>query len=65
MIVSVPPIISRAPQPASVEEDGEVTMSCQVVGTQYPVTRVTWSKDSVPLPTVRGGLSPQYTVAFL
>lgn len=48
----VPPIISRAPQPETVEEDSSVELSCQVVGTQYPVTRITWSKDGVALPLV-------------
>ncbi|XP_076442608.1 inactive tyrosine-protein kinase 7-like [Babylonia areolata] len=56
VMVSVPPIISRAPQAASVQEDGQVTLSCQVVGTQYPVTTVTWSRDHSPLPT----FSPHY-----
>ncbi|KAL8559619.1 hypothetical protein ACOMHN_008330 [Nucella lapillus] len=56
VMVSVPPIISRAPQAASVEEDGQVTLSCQVVGTQYPVTTVTWALDHDPLPT----FSPHY-----
>ena len=51
--VSVPPIISRAPQAASVQEDGVVTLSCQVVGTHFPVTRLTWTRDGHPLPTVR------------
>ncbi|KAK7504332.1 hypothetical protein BaRGS_00004636, partial [Batillaria attramentaria] len=50
VMVSVPPIISRTPQPATVEEDGDVELNCQVVGTQYPVTRITWSKDGTPLP---------------
>ncbi|XP_025105035.1 inactive tyrosine-protein kinase 7-like isoform X2 [Pomacea canaliculata] len=50
IMVSVPPIISRAPQPETVEEDSSVELSCQVVGTQYPVTRITWSKDGVALP---------------
>lgn len=49
VMVSVPPIISRAPQPATVEEDGSVELSCQVVGTPYPVTRLTWTRDDTPL----------------
>ncbi|CAL1542558.1 unnamed protein product [Lymnaea stagnalis] len=50
IIVSVPPIISRVPQPLVVEEDGSATFSCQVVGTPYPVTSVLWIKDGSPLP---------------
>lgn len=34
------------------EEDSNVELSCQVRGTQYPVTRITWSKDTNLLPYV-------------
>ncbi|XP_041351989.1 inactive tyrosine-protein kinase 7-like isoform X2 [Gigantopelta aegis] len=44
--VSVPPFISRAPQPKEVEEGEKVEFSCQVVGTYYPVTTIVWLKDN-------------------
>ncbi|CAG5115170.1 unnamed protein product, partial [Candidula unifasciata] len=50
VIVSVPPIISRVPQPMTVDEDGSASFSCQVAGTPYPVTTILWMKDGVPLP---------------
>ncbi|KAJ8308703.1 hypothetical protein KUTeg_013577 [Tegillarca granosa] len=44
IIVSVPPRISKAPQPKEVEEGGNVQFSCQVTGTVYPVTTIIWMK---------------------
>ncbi|XP_067682833.1 inactive tyrosine-protein kinase 7-like [Haliotis asinina] len=49
IMISVPPYISRSPQPKEVEEDEGVDFNCQVVGTPYPVTTITWLKDNSPI----------------
>ncbi|XP_014785291.1 inactive tyrosine-protein kinase 7 [Octopus bimaculoides] len=55
IMISVPPIITKVPQPRTVSEDMSVSFSCKVIATPYPVTTIFWTRNDVPIdPTTPG-----------
>jgi len=45
----VSPKLSRPPLSERVTEGESVQFDCRVIGTQFPVTSVSWTKDEQPL----------------
>jgi len=45
----VSPKLSRPPLSERVTEGESVEFDCRVIGTPYPVTTVSWTKDQLPL----------------
>lgn len=56
IMISVPPIIRKVPQPRTVEEDMHVSFDCKVVGTPYPVTTIFWTRNDIPIDSDAPGI---------